>query len=119
MGARRPEGAWLAAGFAVECCLKSVIMRRERLNRWPGPDTAPELWTHDLRGLFQRLGINPLGLNTKDPIAPALKTVLDWRREHGYSVGKVPTKLGEAICEAAFGPNGVVEWLAQLYKLSI
>jgi hypothetical protein len=94
-------------------------MKKERLNRWPGPDTAPDLWTHDLRSLFERLGINPKGFNTKDPIAPALKTVLDWRREHGYSVGKVPNRLAKDICEAAFGTSGVIEWLAKLYRLNI
>jgi len=115
----RPEGAWLNAGFAVECCLKAIVMRKEGLNRWPDPDTAPDLWTHDLRSLFRRLGIDPRGFDPKDPIAPALKTVLDWRRESGYSVGKLPQKHGQAICDAAFGERGVIEWLAEKYRLNI
>lgn len=94
-------------------------MKKERLNRWPGPDTAPDLWTHDLRELFQRLGIDPWSFDTRDPIAASLKTVLDWRREHGYSVGKVPLKHADAICEAAFGANGVCEWLAVRFRLNI
>ena len=117
--ARRPDGAWLSAGFSVECCLKAAIMKKERPNRWPDPDTAPELWTHDLRGLFKRLGIDPLKFDHKHPVAPSLKMVLDWRREHGYSVGKVPLKLASNLCEAAFASNGVLEWLAGLYRLNI
>jgi hypothetical protein len=116
---RRPEGAWLSAGFAIECCLKAAIMKKERLNRWPDQDSAPELWTHDLRGLFRRLGIDSLGFDPRNAVAPALKTVLDWRREHGYSVGKLPQKFASNLCVAAFESNGVVEWIAGLYRLNI
>jgi hypothetical protein len=115
----RPDGAWMNAGFAVECCLKAAIMKKEGLNRWPDRFDDPDLWTHDLRVLFKRLGIDQLTFDPKNPIAPTLKTVLDWRREHGYSVGKVPLKFAKDICEAAFGSNGVVEWLAGLYRLNI
>lgn len=117
--ARRPEGAWLNAGFSVECCLKAAIMKRERLNRWPEPDRAPELWTHDLRGLFKRLGIDPVKFDHSHPVAPALKMVLDWRRQHGYAVDKLPLKRASDMCEAAFGGNGVIEWLADRYQLNI
>lgn len=116
---QRAEGAWLAAGFAVECSLKAAIMKKERLNRWPDRASAPGLWTHDLRDLFRRLGIDPLSFDPRSPVAPALKMVLDWRREHGYSVGKVPAKLARDICEAAFGSNGTIQWLADLYRLNI
>jgi hypothetical protein len=117
--ARRPDGAWLNAGFSVECCLKAAIMKKERLNGWPAPDIAPELWTHDLRGLFKRLGIEPTKFDHNHPVAPALKMVLDWRRQHGYSVGKLPLKYASNLCEAAFGSNGVIEWIAGLYRLNI
>lgn len=116
---RRPDGAWLNGGFAVECCLKAAIMKKERLNRWPDRDSAPELWSHDLGDLFKRLGIDPLRLDHRNPVAAALKTVLDWRRDHGYSVGKLPQKYATQFCEAAFESNGVVEWIAGLYRLNI
>jgi hypothetical protein len=118
-GSNRPEGAWLCAGFSIECCLKAAIMKKEGLNRWPDKEDAPELWTHDLLGLFKRLGVNPLGFDHKNPVAPRLKLVLDWRREHGYAVGKVPARFADDICEAAFGSNGVLEWIADLYHLNI
>jgi HEPN domain-containing protein len=117
--ARRPDGAWLNAGFAVECCLKAAIMRKEGLNRWPDPESAPELWTHDLRGLFKRLGIDPLKFDHSHRVAPSLKMVLDWRRQHGYSVAKFPQKFASNLCDAAFGSNGVIEWIAAQYQLNI
>jgi hypothetical protein len=94
-------------------------MKRERLNRWPDRESAPELWTHDLRALFKRLGVDPSTFDPKNAVAPSLKMCLDWRREHGYSIGKVPVRLAKDICEAAFESNGVIEWLAGLYLLNI
>jgi hypothetical protein len=116
---RRPEGAWHSAGFAVECYIKAAIMQRERRNRWPDKDEDPELWTHDLRVLLTRLGIDPAGFDPRNPVAPALKMVLEWRRESGYAIGKLPLKYASQFAEAAFGPDGVVEWLADRYRLNI
>jgi hypothetical protein len=117
--AKRPDGAWLNAGFSLECCLKAAIMKKERLNRWPDREDDPDLWKHDLMVLFKRLGIDPLKFDHKHHVAPALKMVLDWRREHGYAVNKLPLKYGDSICQAAFGANGVVEWLADRFRLNI
>lgn len=94
-------------------------MKKERLNRWPDRDSAPDLWTHDLRDLLRRLGIEPQKFDHKHPVAPSLKMVLDWRREHGYAVGKLPQKLAGSMYEAAFESNGVVEWIAAQYRLNI
>jgi hypothetical protein len=116
---RRYGGAWLNAGFAIECCLKAAIMQKERFNRWPGQDTAPDLWTHNLSDLFGRLGIDKRNFDTKSPIAPMLKTVLDWRRDHGYSIEKVPFKNARDMCAAAFDGGGVIEWIASKYQLNI
>lgn len=107
------------AGFAVECLLKAAIMKKEGMNRWPDREDAPGLWTHDLRPLLKRLGIDLLGFDPRNPVAPSLKLVLDWRREHGYGVEKLPNRLSNDMCEAAFGSAGVVEWIAGLYRLSI
>jgi hypothetical protein len=103
----------------VECCLKAAIMKKERWNGWPSREVAPEVWTHDLYVLFKRLGIDPGAFDPTAAVAPALKTVLDWRREPGYSAGKLPLKWANDICAAAFDGNGVVEWLAGLYHLNI
>lgn len=94
-------------------------MKKDRLNRWPDKEDAPDLWTHDLRDLLKRLGIDPLKFDHKHAVGPSLKMVLDWRRDHGYSVGKLPQKLSRDMCEAAFASNGVVEWIAAQYRLSI
>lgn len=94
-------------------------MKRERLNRWPDKKDAPDLWTHDLKVLFKRLNVDPVKFDPQNPVAPALKTVLDWRRDHGYSVGKLPLKFAVGLYHAAFESNGVVEWIADQYQLNI
>lgn len=110
---------WFLTGLAVEACVKAVIMQKEGWNSWPSKDAAPDLYTHDLLELFQRIGVDPGGFDTLSPIAPALKTVLEWRREHGYAKGTVPKRVAEGLHDAAFGGNGVVEWLAKNYRLGI
>jgi len=116
---KNSNGAWLQVGFSVECCLKAAIMKKERFNRWPSRQAEPNLWVHDLEILFRRPGIDPKEFDHANPVAPALKTVPEWRRDHGYSLAKLPWKHARDICEAAFGGNGVVEWIANLYRLNI
>lgn len=94
-------------------------MRKERLNGWPDRSSAPELWTHNLYVLFKRLGVDPETFDPRSPVAPALKMMLYWRRDHGYSIGGVPMKFANDACEAAFGSNGVAEWVADRYQLII
>lgn len=117
--ASQPNEAWLNAGFSIEACLKAAIMRKEGLNRWPGPHEDPRLWTHDLTYLANRLGVGISTIRPNDPAAPAWKMGLEWQRGHGYSVDKLPMRFATQMCDAAFGANGVVQWLATRYRLSI
>jgi hypothetical protein len=94
-------------------------MRKEGRNRWPDKDEAPELYTHDLRALLTRLGVDPSGFDPRNSVAPALKMVLEWRRDCGYAIGKFPLKYASQFVDAAFGHDGVVEWLAARYRLTI
>ena len=94
-------------------------MAREGFNRWPPRDSAPELWTHDLRYLFSRLKIDTFEFDPKSPVAPKIKTVVEWRREHGYSVRGMPIRQSQSMFEAAFGTEGVCEWLAKRFRLNI
>lgn len=119
LAAKQPNRAWIEAGFAVECCLKAAIMSKERLNRWPSPGGEPELWTHDLVALAKRLGITAAALDPRDTASPSWKLVFEWERGHGYAIDKLPLKYAEQMYEAAFGPNGVVRWLASRFRLNI
>ena len=117
--ARRNDGVWMASGFAVEAVLKASIMAKERLNRWPDRNEAPELYTHDLRALAQRLGISPRTFDPSDPSSASWKVAFEWERNHGYNVGKLPTRWADSMYDAAFGADGTIEWLAKRYRLNI
>jgi hypothetical protein len=104
--------AWVAAGAGVEFALKAVICSRERFNAWPSKAIRPDLYTHDLKRLFMAAGIDLKA--TPKEIRPAIRQVLDWDRNHDYSAAPMPRKVALGMVEAAFGPDGVVEWLKHL-----
>lgn len=102
----------MAAGFAVEFALKALIIKRERLNAWPSKDRRPELYTHNLRDLFQAAGIDLQAV--PKPLRGSLRTVLDWNRAHEYTSGKMSRANARSMVAAALGPEGVVAWLNAL-----
>ncbi|MCU6454369.1 hypothetical protein LPN01_09780 [Sphingomonas sp. A2-49] len=104
--------AWNECGFAVECAVKAVIMRKEGLNAWPSRSQRPDLWHHDLRGLFAIAGI---AISETDPVAPAVMTMWDWNRSHSYSFTPIPRAVIKGYIAAAFGDMGVVPWLKATY----
>lgn len=104
--------AWMAAGFAVEFSLKAYIMRRFGMNRWPDKQARPELYVHDIRKLFDIAGVD---LSTVPKASRgAVRTILDWDRLHEYAGRKMARSNARSMVEAAFGPEGVIEWLKTL-----
>jgi hypothetical protein len=101
--------AWLASGFAIEFALKALIIRRERLNAWPSKDARPDLYTHDLRGLFRAADIDFHAAPAT--LRGSLRTVLDWNRGHEYSSGRMSRANARSMVAAAFDQDGVVAWL--------
>jgi len=106
--------AYIAAGFAVECALKAIIMRRNRWNAWPSARSAPGLHTHKLRDLFGEAGIDlataPVALRAK------LRQVLDWTRGHDYYAKRMPRAIAASMSAAVFDDEGVIEWLKTMGK---
>ena len=103
--------AWLASGYAVEFALKALIMSYERLNAWPSRVSRPELYTHDLQGLFIRSGL--AFAQVTGSLRGSLRTVLDWDRGHEYKTIAMPPKVARGMVDAAFGEDGVVPWLTK------
>lgn len=94
-------------------------MKKYRMNRWPDLDERPDLWTHNLRDLAAKIGVSPKGFSPTDPCAAAWRLAFSWDRQHGYNVNKLPGTVATDMFEAAFGANGVVEWLAKRFLLNI
>lgn len=114
--AKQFSTSWDQSGIAAECYLKAALMAKFRWNRFPDRSRRPELYTHDLGFLLNELGVRLKDM-TGEPVGPKLRTMLDWKRAHGYRTGKVPEKFAEALFEAIFKRGGVVEWLTKNYRL--
>lgn len=108
--------AWDHVGLSVECYLKAALMRKFNWRRFPDRQHRPDLYTHDLSFLLKQLGISIDGMN-QHPVASRLKTLLDWRRRHGYNPAPMPEKYAEQIYTAAFSTSGVVEWIVRTFQL--
>jgi len=109
-----PEAARKATfhhcGTGIEYALKALIMRREGLNRWPDRTDPGGYWIHDLKRLKAKAG---LIIGPTHPVAPAWNIMVRWDRgqDYLYSPNPLPRKVALAYVEAAFGPNGVVQWI--------
>ncbi|MCW5712754.1 hypothetical protein [Shinella sp.] len=99
-------------GTAVEFAFKAVIAKRERFNQWPDQASRPDLYTHNLRVLFNLLGVDHSALPPS--LRASLKTVLSWSRSMEYQGGRMPRKEAAQMYTAAFGTGGVIEWLKTL-----
>lgn len=104
--------AWMASGFGVEFALKARIMRVRQLNAWPSRSESVELYHHNLRTLVVQASIDLTAL--PDEVRAAFRVVLDWERNHDYNARHMAAAVAEDMVEAAFGENGVVEWLRNL-----
>lgn len=100
-------------GMSVEFALKAAIMRKERMNRWPlkSEPGGAAYHTHNLNALRAKLGWK-IGKN--DPVAPLWQVVIIWNRSRDYTYGgTTPLATAKGYLEAAYGPNGVMEWIAR------
>ncbi|WP_149538403.1 hypothetical protein [Siccirubricoccus phaeus] len=52
-----PRQAYSMAGLGVECAIKSLIMRRNGLNRWPGRSERGDLYVHNFEQLLRIAGL--------------------------------------------------------------
>lgn len=96
------------AGLAVECLIKALIIRVERLNAWPSRSARPEVYTHNLRSLS---AVAKIALLPTSPCAAEWSVVLQWDRNQGYDPDPMPRSVAKSFLEAAFGQDGVSKWL--------
>lgn len=97
-------------GSSIEFALKALIMKVEGLNRWPEKSDPGNYWTHDLTELRKKL---KLKIEYTDPVAPFWQVVKQWNRsaDYSYNPKPMPMTVAESYIEAAYGPNGVMEWV--------
>lgn len=105
---RNCRQAWEATGYAIEYLLKAVVMRKHCLNAWPMDPKSP-FRSHNLRQLIKDADLSPI--TAPQALKANIATVLTWRREQAYTRGRLPRAMSRSMVDAAFGQNGVAQWL--------
>jgi HEPN domain-containing protein len=101
-------------GYAVECAIKSMIMRKTGLNRWPDRDNRPELYTHSLNSLMKQTGLFQRFCNDRQKnsnLRLNWLVVKDWTPSR-YDLKEPSHKLLQDFRRAtAHSEDGIISWL--------
>ena len=101
-------------GYAVECMIKSVIMSREGLNRWPDYDDKPEYYTHGLLALIKSAGLFDILRQermTNLRLRRSWLIVKDWKPTRYDTVEPSEVVVRDFGLAIMSEPDGIVAWL--------
>jgi hypothetical protein len=114
MRIRQRQLAYDQLGYAVECAIKALIMRRKRLNRWPDRDNAPQLYVHGLNALMKQTGIFQIFCQMRrrnERFRHYWLVVKDWVPSR-YATQQPSGRVIEDMRRAITDPNdGIIAWL--------
>jgi hypothetical protein len=101
-------------GYAVECTIKALIMRRKRLNRWPDYIERPHLYRHNLTALLKETGLFQKFCKerkTNRRLRLNWLTVKDWAPSR-YDVERPSGRVVADMRQALLDPeDGILPWL--------
>src|SRR3989441_578281 len=114
LAAKRWPGAYYLAGYAVECALKSCIIRRlMSSDLFPEKKFSEQCWTHNLTQLLGVSGLKP-ALDSDAALAPDLlanwDVVKDWTESSRY-VRTAKIKAEELYDAITDNKQGVLSWI--------
>ena len=116
--ARKYDGAYYLAGYAVECALKACIARSTKRFDFPDKKTVVDSHTHDLKQLLRVAKLDGL-LAQEVQAHPEFRsnwaTVANWSEQARYQLGH-----SEADAEALYAAitarkNGILRWLKKYW----
>jgi hypothetical protein len=110
--ARKMQGAYYLAGFAIECGLKACIAKRTRRHRFPeGRDYVNKVYDHNLQELLKVAGLET-HLENEKKTNRALDiywgVVKDWRVQSRYELAPLQDAYMVTAVTAA---DGVLQWI--------
>lgn len=111
----RWEFAYYAAGYAVECALKSCLLTRMVHTGWVFEEKwqAKDCLTHDFRELIRLAGLKAEHDNlsaTNATFVVNWGTVAQWKVTSRYE-SKSEQQAGELYAAIADDPDGVLQWI--------
>ncbi|MCA9102809.1 MAG: HEPN domain-containing protein [Planctomycetales bacterium] len=113
----RWQAAYYLAGYAVECALKSCIVRYVQANAeviFKEPGYQNKCWTHNLDVLIERTGFEG---DLKDEIANNADfggywgVVSEWTESSRYNSQITETEAKDLYAAIGHDPDGVMRWL--------
>jgi hypothetical protein len=110
LNARRYDGAYYLAGYAVECALKACIARKTKKGSYPDKNFVNQCFTHNVDVLANLAGIRP-ALNAAHPdVALNWAIVKDWNEHARY--GRKKRAEAVALYNAIAHPtHGILTWI--------
>jgi HEPN domain-containing protein len=110
--ARKQQGAYYLAGYAVECALKACIAKQTKRHEFPpGSDYIRHIYTHNLEQLLREAGLDKQLDNDMRANAELAK---NWNAVKVWDEGKryvISGLSGKDMVLALSGLNGVLTWL--------
>ena len=105
--------AFYHGGFAIECALKFLIMRRHGWNAWPERTQRRDVFTHDLIFLAHEADVaDQLAdqLESRSEIGLAWLIAKDWKNELRYDPLPFPEVRARDMV-TALDDRGLLSWL--------
>jgi hypothetical protein len=113
------ESIYFAAGMAVECALKAIVLRRLRTATLPGKSERPKLHRHRIPKLIKEAGLKPMVEAERrkgSDLAIALNVIQDWNPNLRYQ-NQMPRKLAvEMLRSVEHRDYGVFVWLNRIFQ---
>lgn len=107
--AKRFDGAYYLAGYAIECALKACIAKKTKKHDFPDKQLGNDAYTHDLQRL---LGLTDVAeqfkqrSRTNRDLDYRWGVVKDWNEKSRY--GRHGRAKSRAMLEAVAGPHGAL-----------
>jgi len=116
--ARKYDGAYYLAGYAVECALKACIARRTKRFDFPDKKTVVDSHTHDLKQLLRIAELDRLlaqEVHADPEFGTNWATVANWSEHARYQLGHSKGDVEDLYAAIAARKSGILRWLKKYW----
>lgn len=114
LAAKKYDGAYYLAGYAVECALKSCIAKQFKKYDFPEKKLVVDSHTHNLEQLLSVSGLKQLHkqeLDTNVEFAVNWSVVRDWSEKARYSLSRSKAEADDLYAALSARRHGILKWL--------
>jgi len=118
LAAKKYDGAYYLAGYAIECALKSCVAKQVRKFDFPNKKLALESHSHDLDQLLSVSRLKKMHEQEKRTNADFNVNwliVRDWSEQARYSTGRSRTDATDLYAAITARRNGILKWLKKYW----